>query len=119
QRARFPRIAHLTLGPLLDAVRREDDLRVVDENVDRSPTLNDGLHGRIDLLDHAHVALDCKRFAADRLDLSCRGNDAVVPTGEHRDLRALFREGDRLTLADALAGTCDDRDLVLEYGTHS
>ena len=99
---------------VLDGLGGDDGLAVVDDDVDGAVGL-DGLRNDLeDALAVGGVAGHGKALAAELTDLGDGGLNGLQATAGGDDLDAALGQAQGDALADALTGTGDDGDLLVE-----
>ena len=112
--AGLPGFEHVIVLGVLDRLGGDDGLAVVDDDVDGAVGL-DGLRNDLeDALAVGGVAGHGKALAAELTDLGDGGLDGLQATAGGDDLDAAFGQAQGNALADALTGTGDDGDLLVE-----
>ena len=112
--AGLPGLEHVVVLGVLDGLGGNDGLAVVDDDVDGAVGL-DGLRNDLeDALAVGGVAGHGKALAAELADLGDGGLNGLQATAGGDDLDAALGQAQGNALADALAGTGDDGDLLVE-----
>ena len=110
----LPGFEHVVVFGVLDGLGGDDGLAVVDDDVDGAVGL-DGLRNDLeDALAVGGVAGHGKALTAELTDLGDGGLNGLEATAGGDDLDAALGQAQGNALADTLAGTGDDGDLLVE-----